>query len=76
MTQSTAARQRAYKARKQAQGLVRVSEWVHKDDAALMRWYAKVLREDTLDPKAWPFAPFPQSWFDVLQKARESGIIK
>ena len=37
MTQSTAARQRAYKARKQAQGLVRVSEWVHKDDAALMR---------------------------------------
>lgn len=44
MTQSTAARQRAYKARKQAQGLVRVSEWVHKDDAAALRLRAETLR--------------------------------
>lgn len=44
MTKSTAERQRAYKARKQAQGLVRVAEWVHKDDAALMRHYAELLK--------------------------------
>ena len=52
-TQSTAARQRAYKARKQAQGLVRVSEWVHKDDAAKLRFRAKEMRlyRDMRDPK-------------------------
>lgn len=43
--QTTAARQRAYKARKQAQGLVRVSEWVHKDDAARLKREAAHLRQ-------------------------------
>ena len=41
MTKSTAERQRAYKARKAAQGLVRVAEWVHKDDADLMREFQR-----------------------------------
>ena len=56
MTQSTAARQRAYKARKQAQGLVRVSEWVHKDDAAAVRDLARQARksrEGRVDFIAW-----------------------
>lgn len=44
MTKSTAERQRAYKARKQAQGLVRVAEWVHKDDVELLRFRAKAIR--------------------------------